>query len=327
MSLKITSQPNIISYFFTNIPSGLNETILWKAFSKKTTVNGRRFRFARFLNVDDPASFEKILNTITFNNQHLKVNIAKYQRTNIYKSHDHKRIATPIPQNTTAPVHSDHSSANVVTDKANQFPPSKPITIYYCPDLTTTLELSLVGELFTIDTFKNLLDILQDIGIPNHRIKYLGGFFVLLELENINHINTLLSNSSIGSLKDTDDDSTSSHGNDSDTQDDDDDEDNDEDDLFDDNYRDDTDNELFLNGDADYLMYDGGWIREDDHVDCENNVDMDCGSNNNADGEVDYGFKENDMKLLERSENNLNFPGTHDGQTTPMSAQQLRKLC
>nr|GEZ22688.1 hypothetical protein [Tanacetum cinerariifolium] len=47
-----------------------------------------------------------------------------------------------------------------------------------------------------------------------------------------------------------------------------------------------TDNELFLDGDADYLMHDGGWIRKDDHVDCENNVDMDCGSNNNADGEV-----------------------------------------
>ncbi|GKC18140.1 hypothetical protein Tco_1014922 [Tanacetum coccineum] len=87
-------------------------------------------------------------------------------------------------------------------------------------------------------------------------------------------------------VKDTGDDSTSSHGDDSDTQDDDEDEDNDEDDLFDDNYGDDTDNELFLNGNADYLMHDGGWIREDDHVDCENNVDMDRGSNNNADGEV-----------------------------------------
>ncbi|GJV50485.1 RNA-directed DNA polymerase, eukaryota [Tanacetum coccineum] len=82
-SLKTTSQQSdIILYFFTNIPSGLNETILWKAFVKhgmisdvymvkKTTVNRRRFVFTRFLNIDDPTSFEKILNTVTFNNQHL----------------------------------------------------------------------------------------------------------------------------------------------------------------------------------------------------------------------------------------------------------------
>ncbi|GKE37593.1 hypothetical protein Tco_1460998, partial [Tanacetum coccineum] len=75
----------------------------------------------------------------------------------------------------------------------------------------------------------------------------------------------------------------------------DDDEYKDEDDLFDDNYGDDTDNELFLFGDADYIMHDSGWICEDDHVDCENNVDMDRESNNNADGKVDCGFKENDM--------------------------------
>ncbi|GJU79205.1 hypothetical protein Tco_1276275 [Tanacetum coccineum] len=69
-------------------------------------------------------------------------------------------------------------------------------------------------------------------------------------------------------VKDSYDDSTTSHGDDLDTQDDDEDEDedDDEDDLFDDNYKDDTDNELFLNGDADYLMHDGGWIREDGRV-------------------------------------------------------------
>ncbi|GKA33590.1 hypothetical protein Tco_0720019 [Tanacetum coccineum] len=75
--------------------------------------------------------------------------------------------------------------------------------------------------------------------------------------------------------------------------------DNDGDDLFGDNYGDDTDNELFSNGDAEYLMHDGRWIREDVHVDCENNIDMDCRSNNNADGNVDYDCKENYMHLLE----------------------------
>ncbi|GKE14931.1 hypothetical protein Tco_1422508 [Tanacetum coccineum] len=67
----------------------------------------------------------------------------------------------------------------------------------------------------------------------------------------------------VDSVKDSYDDSTTSHEDDSDTQDD------DEDDLFNDNYRDDTDNELFLNGDADYLMHDGDgfvwmivWLRE-----------------------------------------------------------------
>ncbi|GKA70901.1 hypothetical protein Tco_0777040 [Tanacetum coccineum] len=91
------------------------------------------------------------------------------------------------------------------------------------------------------------------------------------------------------------------------------DEDDDEDDLFEDNYEDNIDNELFLNGDADYLMHDGGWIREDDHVDCKNNINMDRGSNNNANDDVDC--LENNMNLLERSKNNLNFPVTLLGQT------------
>ncbi|GJR37945.1 hypothetical protein Tco_1213629 [Tanacetum coccineum] len=89
-------------------------------------------------------------------------------------------------------------------------------------------------------------------------------------------------------IKDSDDDSTTSHGVDSDTQDNDEDEIKNKDDLFDDNYGDDIDNELFLNGDADYLMHDGGWIREDDCVDCKNSINMDRGSNNNSDGDVDY---------------------------------------
>nr|GEX80086.1 hypothetical protein [Tanacetum cinerariifolium] len=113
-------------------------------------------------------------------------------------------------------------------------------------------------------------------------------------------------------VKDSYDDSTTSHGDDSDTQDDDKDKDgdDDEDDLFDDNYGDDTDNELFLNGDADYLMHDVGWIREDDRVDCDYNINMDCGSNNNVDGDVDC--LENNINLLERSENNLNFSVTQN---------------
>nr|GEY67534.1 cytochrome P450 [Tanacetum cinerariifolium] len=332
-SLKTTSQqPDIISYFFTNIPSGLNETILWKAFAK----HGR-----------------------------------------IYDVYMAKKTT----------VNED--------DKTNLLPPPKPITIHSCPDITTILELSLVGELFTTNTFNNLPDIIQDIGIPNIRIKYLGGFFVLLEHENINNIDTILTppqawhkaaftriagvwgevvflekclvtnNNLVAGkvcihtkcmefiqvsipviideihvciriheilgecdeiykpetsiVKDSYDDSTTSHGDDSDTQDDDEDKDGDEDedDLFDDNYGDDTDNELFLNGDADYLMHDGGWIREEDRVDCDNNINMDCGSNNNVDGDVDC--LENNMNLLERSENNLNFSVTRDGQTSPTS--------
>ncbi|GJY19116.1 hypothetical protein Tco_0390607 [Tanacetum coccineum] len=110
-----------------------------------------------------------------------------------------------------------------------------------------------------------------------------------------------------------------------DTQDNDEDEDDDKDELFDDNYGDDIDNELFLNGNADYLIHDGGWIREDDRVDCKNNINIDRGSYNN--GNVDVDFLENNINLLERSKNNLNFLVTRNGQTSPTSAQQLRNLC
>ncbi|GJR22511.1 hypothetical protein Tco_0971038 [Tanacetum coccineum] len=70
----------------------------------------------------------------------------------------------------------------------------------------------------------------------------------------------------------------------------------------------------------------GGFVRYDGWIANEKHQYGSAGVNHNN-GNVDVDFLENNMNLLERSKNNLNFPGTHDGQTTPMSAQQLRKLC
>ncbi|GJZ89940.1 putative RNA-directed DNA polymerase [Tanacetum coccineum] len=89
-----------------DIPAGANEANIWKAFAKqgrvcdvylakKKTINGSNFGVARFLNLSNPKSFEKILNsTTTLGHHRLKVNIARYQRGFANSDH-HSKLPNP----------------------------------------------------------------------------------------------------------------------------------------------------------------------------------------------------------------------------------------
>ncbi|GKC30767.1 RNA-directed DNA polymerase, eukaryota [Tanacetum coccineum] len=196
-------QNQTISYFFTDIPAGANEANIWKAFAKqgrvcdvylakKKTINGSDFGFARFLNVSNPKSFEKILNsTTTLGHHRLKVNIARYQRgfansdhhvrkaahTNKTNQHPHSTPSHYHPQQP-GKCYATALNGNSIPTKQN-LPPT-PITIHACPDLTSELHHCLVVELATIDTFTNLHIICDEVGLPVIKLKYLGGLHALL---------------------------------------------------------------------------------------------------------------------------------------------------
>ncbi|GJS14891.1 RNA-directed DNA polymerase, eukaryota [Tanacetum coccineum] len=213
-------QNQTISYFFTDIPAGANEANIWKAFAKqgrvcdvylakKKTINGSDFGFARFLNVSNPKSFEKILNsTTTLGHHRLKVNIARYQRgfansdhhvrkaahTNKTNQHPHSTPSHYHPQQP-GKCYATALNGNSIPTKQN-LPPT-PITIHACPDLTSELHHCLVVELATIDTFTNLHIICDEVGLPVIKLKYLGGVHALLVLEPSTDPNTVLSNISM----------------------------------------------------------------------------------------------------------------------------------
>lgn len=88
---------------------------------------------------------------------------------------------------------------NVIPPSVPSTAPPKPITIHPCPDLTTKLSHTLIGELFTIDTIPNLHSICEDNGLPNTRITYVGGFHVLIELEGNTSFETVLNKTSFTS--------------------------------------------------------------------------------------------------------------------------------
>ncbi|GJW01990.1 RNA-directed DNA polymerase, eukaryota [Tanacetum coccineum] len=212
------------SYYFTDIPTGWNETALWKLFAKygrisdvylakKKSKDGKSFGFARFLNITNPPSFEKSLNSITIGTHRLTVNIARYQNgvankltTKPIPTHD--AVKLPPKQPTTLPAY-HRTFSNVVNTIPTHIPPPPipthipppptPITIHPCPDLISKLSNSLIGELYSIDTLPNLSSIFDDNGFPDIRTKYLGGLSVLLELETKTPTSMLLKNSSVKS--------------------------------------------------------------------------------------------------------------------------------
>ncbi|GJW87708.1 RNA-directed DNA polymerase, eukaryota [Tanacetum coccineum] len=106
------TQHIITSYFFTDFPPGLSETALWKTLAKygritdvymakNPTINGKAFRFARFINVQNLKSFETTLNSIVIGTHHLKGNIARFQHG---KTNNHVDT-NPARQPTTTPLH------------------------------------------------------------------------------------------------------------------------------------------------------------------------------------------------------------------------------
>ncbi|KAL4575099.1 hypothetical protein LXL04_021940 [Taraxacum kok-saghyz] len=79
------------TFFFTNFPDKCNHGDLWRCFKnhgkiadvfipKKKSEVGRRFGFARFLNVEDRDQMVAKLNSIWLGSFKLRVNPAKYSR-------------------------------------------------------------------------------------------------------------------------------------------------------------------------------------------------------------------------------------------------------
>ncbi|GJW60603.1 RNA-directed DNA polymerase, eukaryota [Tanacetum coccineum] len=187
---KVTEQKDItISYFFTNFPNGWNDTLLWKTFAKyrriidvyvakKKTVNGKEFGLARFINMSNPSSLENTLNSITIGNARLKVNIARFQRGHATGNHHPPQIQTNYrPQSAPQPnhthktnIHNPQTFQEILTGSVHHTPlatPPTPIIFHSCPDVTSMLEHSLVGELNTIETIPNLHTICEENGFPN----------------------------------------------------------------------------------------------------------------------------------------------------------------
>nr|GEW54397.1 RNA-directed DNA polymerase, eukaryota [Tanacetum cinerariifolium] len=215
------------SYYFTDLPSVWNDTMIWKAFAKygrisdvyvakKKSVIRKTFGFDRFYNITNPKSFENTLKSTFIGTHRLKIHLARYQSKNNQQfAAPPAKITTnwqkPTPHPVTKLINqtshhvSSHpfntfgsqSYAESLTNKAKPKHPPTSLMIHSCPDLTKLLRQSLIGELQTLDTLPNLKYILDGIGLPNTRIKYIGGFHVLLELENDSQTEVTLNNTQL----------------------------------------------------------------------------------------------------------------------------------
>ncbi|PWA43470.1 endonuclease/exonuclease/phosphatase family protein [Artemisia annua] len=198
------------TYYFTDIPPGWNDLALWKTFAKygriadvymakKKSISGKAFGFARFFNVVNPKLFETTLNSIiigTTYNGYNKVSHG-HQNTNHISKPNLKPASPNFPSKPTGKTYAHTLSTNLTADFTTKTPPPTPLFIHSCPDLVATLSASVIGELFTIETFTNLYTIFEENDIPNIRIKYLGDLNILIEPDTDTKIETITSNPSI----------------------------------------------------------------------------------------------------------------------------------
>ncbi|GJY36026.1 RNA-directed DNA polymerase, eukaryota, nucleotide-binding alpha-beta plait domain protein [Tanacetum coccineum] len=193
------------SVYVTNFPESSTAKDLWKVCNDYGTVvdvfipfkklkAGKRFAFVRFIKVHNLERLIDNLCTIWIGKFHLHANMVRFQRP-------HKPTAfTPNGSN----LGNSKGSFASVLKEGNVSPApsdiSKPALILndYCIK-EFEFSLSLMGKVKNVYGILNLYIILANEGFQNLKITYLGGLWVLLEMDSIAAKEKFLNHTGVGS--------------------------------------------------------------------------------------------------------------------------------
>nr|GEX59146.1 RNA-directed DNA polymerase, eukaryota [Tanacetum cinerariifolium] len=190
------------SIFVTNFPDHISARDLWetcKAYGTVVDVHipykkfkaGKRFAFVRFINVENLDRLVANLCTIWIGSYHLQANIVRYQR-------ERKTYDSQNSFKWNVGISSDSFKGNVgnySNSFASVLKSGKPVTEatgWEVPSLVLDdtcfsdrdFNLSLMEKVKDISALPNLYVILEEEGFQNFKISYLGGMWVLIELES-----------------------------------------------------------------------------------------------------------------------------------------------
>ncbi|GKB76342.1 RNA-directed DNA polymerase, eukaryota, nucleotide-binding alpha-beta plait domain protein, partial [Tanacetum coccineum] len=187
------------SVFVTNFLEGCTARDLWKVCNDYGTVvdvfipfkkskAGKRFAFVRFIKVINLDRLVENLRTIWIGRYHLHANAARFQRLN--------KPITSIPRESNMGTSKD-SFASVLKDgfqspvkEHDSFKPD--LVLDYSCIKENDFSLSLMGKVKDVYDIPNLYIILSNKGFHNIKLTYLGGMWVLLELDTIESKEKLL---------------------------------------------------------------------------------------------------------------------------------------
>ncbi|GJU63300.1 RNA-directed DNA polymerase, eukaryota [Tanacetum coccineum] len=201
------------SVYVSNFPDDCNTRDLWKAckvygtvvdvfMPNKKSKSGKKFAFVRFIQVNNLDRLIENLNTIWIGRFHLFANPVRYERPN----------AAPIQKvfvgfNDAAPGFRQPKSQEKGGSYVNIVTGNRPPVINSSPALVMddscvvdrNLDLFVLGEAKNASCIPNLYVLLSNEGFNNVNLSYLGGLWVMIELESIKSKEKFLQHAGVAS--------------------------------------------------------------------------------------------------------------------------------
>nr|GEV37523.1 hypothetical protein [Tanacetum cinerariifolium] len=199
------------SVFVTNFPEHFSARDLWNVCAAyvnvidvyiplKKSKTGKKIAFARFIRVDNLDRLIDNLCTVWIRRFHLHANVVRFQRESKFNA-SQPNVSQPRHNASMGAV--NNSFANVL--KSNNFKPNHVIdsTRAIVLDDSCLFErdfsLSLMGKIKDINAMSNLYFILANEGFENVKLSYLGGMWVLMEMDSIESKEKIIKHVGVGS--------------------------------------------------------------------------------------------------------------------------------
>nr|GEZ06359.1 hypothetical protein [Tanacetum cinerariifolium] len=196
------------SIFVSNFPDSFRSRDVWKLcepygkvvdvfIPNRKSKYGKRFAFVRFIKVDDLERLIGNLCTLWVGRFHLHVNVARYERP----INSAPSVMIPLPCNLKL---SGSYMAVVNGSKSSYGPPAytpSPSALVLDDTCINECDFSrhVMGKVKDLNSIPNLQTILAKEGFAEVKLPYLGGFWVLLELDSANNKEKLLQRTSVNS--------------------------------------------------------------------------------------------------------------------------------
>ncbi|GJV56809.1 RNA-directed DNA polymerase, eukaryota [Tanacetum coccineum] len=192
------------SIFVTNFPDSTTAKDLWKIcqgygsvvdvfIPNRKSKAGKRFAFVRFIRVGNIERLVGNISTLWIGRMHLQANVVRFERP---------PINTARPSFPSKPFNNGSSSFASVL-KGNNLPhvisPSPAMVLDESCIVSRDLDLFVMGEAKNILSIPNLYILLSNEGFHNVKLSYLGGLWVMIELESINSKEKFMQHSGVAS--------------------------------------------------------------------------------------------------------------------------------
>ncbi|PWA87302.1 hypothetical protein CTI12_AA126620 [Artemisia annua] len=184
------------SVFVTNFPDYFGYRDLWKlceSYGKVIDVfipnrlskAGKWFAFVRFIKVTDMDRLIGNLCTLWVDRFHLHANVVRYERSSI-------PVRNPLPKSHPQPSkphnHVSSSFVSAVKGNSNVHSPLSPAPTLVLDDacvVERNLDNYVMGEVMQFSSIVNLCVLLSAEGFNNVKLTYLGGLWVMMELDSL----------------------------------------------------------------------------------------------------------------------------------------------